>query len=156
MIIAISEDDKNWGYGASNTQSEAWNKAVAMCQKSGKTCHAALVGYPNEKARYIYWGAVAYNPDTGQTGKTSNELRKSVAEYMALNQGGCTYNPNCYYYAFQTGYGALAKGESNKVYSGSSNKSLRDAEKQAEKNCKKGTGDKQCKALVSSVKDTKK
>ena len=33
--------------------------------------------------------------------------------------------------------------------------SLKDAEKQAEKNCKKGTGDKQCKALISSAKNNK-
>ena len=156
MIIAISEDEKNWGYGASNTQSDAWDKAVAMCQKSGKTCHAALIGYPDEEARYIYWGAVAYNPDTGQTGKTSNELRKRMSENTALYTAGCTYNPNCYFYAFQTAYGALAKGESNKVYSGTSNKSIGDAEKQAVKNCKKGSGDKQCKALVSSAKEIKK
>ena len=156
MAIAISEDEKNWGYGASNTQSEAWNKAITMCQSSGKTCHVALVGYPNEKARYVYWGAVAYNPDTGQTGKASNELRKRTAENEALVRSNCTYNPNCYFYAFQTAYGALAKGESNQVYLGSSNKSLKDAEKQAEKNCKKESGDKYCKALVSSQKDIKK
>ena len=155
MAIAISEDEKNWGYGASNNQSDAWDKAVSMCQKSGKTCHVALVGYPNEKARYVYWGSVAYNPDTGQTGKTSNELRKRAAENQALVNSGCTYNPNCYFYAFQTAYGALAKGESNKVYTGTSNKSLKDAEKQAEKNCKKGTGDKQCEALISSAKNNK-
>ena len=155
MAIAISEDEKNWGYGASNNQSDAWDKAVSMCQKSGKTCHVALVGYPNEKARYVYWGSVAYNPDTGQTGKTSNELRKRTAENEALIRSNCTYNPNCYFYAFQTAYGALAKSESNKVYYGTSNKSLRDAEKQAEKNCKKETKDKQCKALVSSAKNTK-
>lgn len=156
MVIAISEDEKYWGYSASNTQSTAWSGAVAECQKSGKTCHVALVGYPDEKARYVYWGAVAYNPDTRQTGKTSNEFRKRAAENAALVSGGCTYNPNCYFYAFQTAYGALAKGESNQVYSGSSNKSLKDAEKQAEKNCKKESGDKQCKALVSSAKEVKK
>ena len=156
MAIAISEDEKNWGYGYSDNHDSAWNKAVDMCQESGKTCHVALVGYPDEKARYIYWGGIAYNPDTGLTGKTSDELRKIDAENSALQNAGCNNDTNCYFYAFQRSYGAFAKGQSNKIYSATSNKSLRDAEKQAEKKCKDDTGDKQCKALVSTAKKTKK
>ena len=156
ISIAISEDEKNWGYGASDSQSEAWNKAIAMCQKSGKACYVALVGYPDQKARYVYWGGVSYNAQTGSTGKTSNGLRKAEAENTVLQNAGCSKNTECYSYSFQYAYGALAKNESNQVFSGSSNKSLKDAEKQAEKNCKKESGAKQCKALVSSEKESKK
>lgn len=47
---------------------------------------------PMKKARYVYWGAVAYNPDTGQTGKASNELQQRTAENEALVRSNCTYN----------------------------------------------------------------
>ena len=156
MAIAISEDEKSWGYGSSNDHGEAWDKAVAMCQKSKKICHVALIGYPNKEAVYVYWGGVAYNPHTGSTGKTSDELRDIDAEESVAKQTGCDGDDKCYFYTFQYGYGALAKGESNRVYSGSSNKSLKDAEKEAEKKCKKDSGDKQCKAIVSAAKRTKK
>ena len=155
--IAISEDDENWGYGSANDYNTAKDKAITMCQKSGKLCYVAVVGYPTKRPLSIDWGGVAYNPQTGLVGKSSNSLRKYEAENAVLKNAGCNDKTRCYFYVFQDWYGALAKSESGNIYIGSSNKSKRDAEKQAEKNCKnKKNGEKNCKALVSSERDNKK
>lgn len=157
LTIAISEDDKSSGYGSSDDYKTAKDKAIAMCQKSGKPCYIAAVGFPSQKATKIFWGGVAYNPQTELVGKSSNSLRKYEAENAVLKNTGCNDKTRCYFYVFQDWYGALAKSESGNIYIGSSNKSERDAEKQAEKNCKdKKNGEKNCKAIVSSTRDNGK
>ena len=157
LTIAISEDDKSTGYGGDNNYEEAKKKAISKCQESGKQCYIAAVGYPSKNSTKMFWGGVAYNPQTGLVGKSSNSLRKYEAENAVLKNAGCNDNTRCYFYVFQDWYGALAKSESGNIYIGSSNKSKRDAEKQAEKNCKdKKNGEKNCKAIVSSTRDNGK
>lgn len=152
MVIAISESNKYWGSDASDNYDNAWNGAVNACQKSGEICHVALVGFPESKANYIYWGGLAYNPDTGVSGKSADNTIKQQSEINALKNAGCTQYTNCSFLAFQNGYAAFAKNESGQLFQSVSNKNLKDAEKNAVKACKKEGTDKKCTVVISSPK----
>ncbi len=151
MVIAISEDDKNWGYGASDKYATAWQDAINMCQKSNKVCEVAIVGHPTSKADYVYWGALAYNTRTGAVGVGKQGIRSKDTSQAALDNGKCLNN-ECTFFAFQENFGALAQTSAGIFYKGVSNKNLKEAEKQAVKNCKKESKEKTCEVVASTSK----
>lgn len=94
--VAISEDDRAWGISMVSA-----GDAVRQCQASGNPGCVAVIG-ASSSAAAVYWfyGAVAYDADTGASGSSWNQLRRLDAEVAAKK--GCG-SENCWAYVFQGG-----------------------------------------------------
>ena len=142
--VAISEDDRAWGVSMVSA-----GDAVRQCQASGNPgCVAVLGASSSAAAVYWFYGAVAYDADTGASGSSWNQRRRSDAEAAAKQSCG---SENCWAYVFQGGNGAIAKSKDGRLF-GAWSESARgliwSVSKEAKKSCKKATGDKDCEVVI--------
>ncbi len=144
--VAISSDDKVTKFGASDSYDSAWNSALKECSKAGgNDCEVILMSSSTSEPDEKRWGALAYDPDTKDSGFSWNYYTKREAREAALkscNSSGCLVS------GFQSKYGAMAISPDNKLYFESSGKNMKDAEKQAIKGCKKEFKAKTCEIVL--------
>jgi hypothetical protein len=142
--VAIAEDDRAYGISAQSAQD-----AIARCQSAGgQNCEVVIGASSTAESLYWYFGAVAYDAATGKSGAVKRYARRRDAAAAAKAECG---SENCWPYAFQGGYGAIAKSADGQLFgawSESSRGLLVNAGKEAKKACKKATGDKDCEVVV--------
>lgn len=101
MYVALSDDDKFWGYSTSSA-----DDARDKCRASGgTTCETVLAAGSGGEAKYWQYGAVAVGPNNA-TGASWNHYRRGDAEKAALQSCG---HKDCWAFTFQGGYGAIAR-----------------------------------------------
>lgn len=144
--VAISDDDSTYA-----TSVRSANEAVAACiAQGGRGCEAVIGASSTAEAIYWKFGAVAYDVASGAVGRTANRYRRRDAMADALQACG---KETCWSYAFQSGYGAIARSSDGRLFGAwsASNGRFSNAEKAAKKDCKKATGDKDCAIVVSGA-----
>ena len=113
-----------------------------------------LPGVPaaSSTAAAIYWhyGAIAYDVESGKSGKSANRLYRADAVAKALAECG---TPNCWAYGFQTGNGAIAKSADGSLFSGWSGGGglFSSAARDAKKRCKQASGDRNCEVVIEGA-----
>jgi hypothetical protein len=141
--VAISEDDKHYG-----TSTVSAKEAMRECGSYGHPCELVIGASSTAEAVYWTFGAVAYDVATGHSGKSWALRRRRDAATAAVES--CAAD-GCWAYAFQGGYGAIAKSKSGQLFGAwdeSGRGLLSSASKEAKKACKKATSEKDCEIVV--------
>jgi hypothetical protein len=133
--IAFSDDDKI-GRSSVISSEDAENK----CRDAGGVnCVTVAEGSSTAESKYLYFGAIAYDPTSGQRGAVWQHLRRGEAENAAKQR--CSA-PSCSIHSFQSNYSSMAMSEAGTLYTQWSNVSEEDAAQLAVNRCKREKGKK--------------
>lgn len=142
--IAISADDRHHGVSVKSSED-----AVAQCQLSGgRDCETVIGASSGDPAIYWLYGSISYDATTEKTGGSWNYRRRHEAANAGM--ASCAVE-TCWVFTFQTGYGAIARSTDGQLFGDWSRESERQAGKIAEKRCKKTTGDKKCRVVITGA-----
>jgi Domain of unknown function (DUF4189) len=140
--IALSDDDRHSGISIVSSAD-----AERQCQMAGGIdCATVIAASTTASSRYWHFGGIAYDPITGASGAAWNYLRRNEAQQAAVKS--CA-SPNCWGYAFQTGYGGIAMADDSSLFGAWSARSEEGAGKAAVKNCEKDKGKKSCSVVYA-------
>ena len=102
---------------------------------------------PDEKR----WGSLSYDTKTGKWGKSWNQYTRREA--VAESEKFCG-EPGCSSLGFQSKYAAMAMSPTQNLMVGTSSKSMKEAEKEAIKRCKKEFKAKSCEIVVQGMAES--
>jgi hypothetical protein len=140
--IALSDDDRISGISVVSSAD-----AERQCQMAGGIdCANVVAASSTANALYWHFGGIAHDATTGASGAAWSYLRRNEAQQAAVKS--CA-SPNCWGYAFQTGYGGIAMADDGTLYGAWSARSEGSAGKVAEKNCDKDKGKKSCSVVYT-------
>ena len=142
--VAISNDDKTVQFASSGSYDDAWKKALKKCENLKSTlteCEIAIMTSNSAEPDEKRWGAIAYDPNTGNLGTSWSQYTRKEANWNAME--ACN-SKGCLVMASQKRYGAMAMSPDKGLYYGSSDKNMKDAEKNAIRDCKKEYKSKTC------------
>lgn len=149
--VAISSDDKVVKFGNSDSYDTAWKEAIKNCNKAGGLeCEVALMASSNSEPDRKLWGALAYDPVSGMGGVSWNQHTQKEAFDTAIKVCG---KAECLAVGFQSKYAAMAQNVGKDLKVGFSNKSMKEAEKEAIKECKKAFKVKSCELVMSGMSE---
>ena len=150
VAISVSDDDKIVGYATGYKYSNVMKESLKKCKnEGGVNCSMAITGSTTSKPTYFYWGGLSYDRTTGDSWMISGQLKRKDA--VAIVAKPC--KSSCPTFTFQEKYGALALSPNGTTALGVSEKSSKDAEKDALKNCQKQSKEKECK-IVGNAKSS--
>ncbi|GHE43082.1 DUF4189 domain-containing protein [Vulcaniibacterium thermophilum] len=143
--VAMADDDSAYGVSLKSAED-----ALRQCTFSGgRDCAVVLGG--SSTAAPVYWGfsALSYDPATGASGRSFERRRRSVAVAEATERCGA---PGCWTFAYQGGYAAIARSADGRLFAEWTPQKnvLINAERKARSACKRATGDKECKIVMSA------
>ena len=149
--VALSSDDKVVEFGSSDySYDTAWKEAEKKCNKAGGVkCEVVILASNSSKPDRMLWGGLAYDPISGMRGVSWSQHTEKDASYVARNMCG----KECLVAGFQSKYAAMAQSTGNNLKMGYSNKSMKEAEKEAIKECKKAFKVKSCEIVMNGMSE---
>ncbi len=149
--VAISSDNKVVKFGTSDSYQSAWDKALKDCNKTGGIeCEVAIMTSSSSAPDRKLWGAIAYDPVTGERGVSWSSHTQKEAFNAAIQACG---KAECQAAGFQSKYAAMAKDSGKNLKMGYSNKNMKEAEQEALKACKKAFKVKSCEIVIEGMSE---
>ena len=151
--VAMSSDDVVTRFGSADSYDSAWNTALKACiNAGGNDCEVMLMASSTSSPDEKHWGALAYDPETQNYGISWDAYTRREANEAALKE--CK-NKSCLVLGFQAKYATFALASEERLYLGLSNKSMKDAEKDGIKGCKKDYKVKTCEIVLRGYAESK-